>query len=161
MELTILILVCFHSPSLFQRSVNDFVAETCQGLIEEFGIDVSNIPKWNPWVGSNCDEGLYAGLAAGDSRPVCIGVGGNKPTFISTTTVATGTATIRTTTTSATSHGPTQTGIAADCTTYKTIDDGDTCSAVLTTYSLSMAQFYAWNPAGKFPSFESFEKSAN
>jgi hypothetical protein len=54
------------------------VAETCDGIVDGIHLDASNIPIWNPWVGSDCDSGLYAGLAAGDTRLVCIGVSGTQ-----------------------------------------------------------------------------------
>lgn len=53
---------------------NRSTAENCEGLVDRIDTDVSNIAIWNPWVGSDCDQGLYSGLAAGDSRAVCIGV---------------------------------------------------------------------------------------
>ncbi|KAH8692485.1 hypothetical protein GQ44DRAFT_765329 [Phaeosphaeriaceae sp. PMI808] len=60
-------------------------AESCEGLMDGIGLDPSYIPKWNPWVGSDCDAGLYAGLAPGDSRLVCRGVGGKQQMRFSST----------------------------------------------------------------------------
>ena len=54
------------------------LAETCEGIVDGVKVGSSNVPKWNPWVGSDCDAGLYAGLAVGDSRLVCIGVSGTQ-----------------------------------------------------------------------------------
>ncbi|KAL5387455.1 hypothetical protein PMIN02_008148 [Paraphaeosphaeria minitans] len=124
-------------------------AEDCAGLVEQTCIDVSNIAKWNPWVGTDCDSGLYKDLAAGDTRAVCIGIGGTKPIFTSSASKMVPTRTMSTPATpvSSATHGPTQSGIVADCTRFHTVVDGDTCGAILTTYGLSLAQFYAWNPA--------------
>jgi hypothetical protein len=48
---------------------------------------VSELVSWNSWVGSmsNCDRGIYAGLADVGERPVCVGVEGNGPIASSAT----------------------------------------------------------------------------
>lgn len=51
-----------------------FLAEDCEGIVDLTNSLPSDVPKWNPWVGSDCDKGLYANLAPGESRLVCIGV---------------------------------------------------------------------------------------
>lgn len=52
-----------------------------------------------------------------------------------------------TTTTTTTSVGPTQTGIAANCDKYHTVVDGDSCAAIEGEYGITFAQLYEWNPA--------------
>lgn len=40
-----------------------------------------------------------------------------------------------------------QTGASPNCTLYADVIDGWTCESVLDTYDLTIAQFYAYNPA--------------
>lgn len=87
-------------------------------------------------MGSNCDTGLYANLASNDTRAVCIRVNGTG--YISSPPPS-----------STTSMGPTQSGIASNCVKYYTVQSGDSCSAIDTTYGITFSQFYGWNPAGK------------
>ncbi|KAK4159562.1 hypothetical protein QBC43DRAFT_373703 [Cladorrhinum sp. PSN259] len=60
-------------------------------VAEDAKISLSNLITWNPWVGTNCDKGLFAGLTGTQDRAVCIGVNSTA-----TTPVATGTIAIRT-----------------------------------------------------------------
>ncbi|EDN91369.1 hypothetical protein SS1G_00772 [Sclerotinia sclerotiorum 1980 UF-70] len=46
-----------------------------------------------------------------------------------------------------TAPGPTQTGITSACNNYYVTVDGDSCSSIETAYDITLAQFYAWNPA--------------
>ncbi|KAH1669671.1 hypothetical protein KXV65_004749 [Aspergillus fumigatus] len=68
-----------------------------------------------------------SGLQAGYF--VCIGVAGS------------------TTTTTSNPHSPQQTGIAANCNKYYFVEIGDGCAAIASTYSITLADFYSWNPA--------------
>jgi LysM repeat protein len=116
----------------------------CDDIAEDAGISVDDLTSWNPWVGSDCDTGLYTGLNDTDIRAVCIENNG---------TSATGTTTASPSATSATATGPTQTGIVSGCTTYYTAVSGDGCSAIATDAGITLDEFYAWNPAGKFYCF--------
>ncbi|EAW16202.1 putative LysM domain protein [Aspergillus fischeri NRRL 181] len=71
---------------------------------------------------------------------VCIGVAGST-----TTTTAAPTSTTATTT--ANPHSPQQTGIAANCNKYYFVETGDGCSNIASTYGITLANFYSWNPA--------------
>ncbi|PYI36203.1 hypothetical protein BP00DRAFT_386649 [Aspergillus indologenus CBS 114.80] len=42
---------------------------------------------------------------------------------------------------------PTQTGITTACTNYYTVQLGDGCAAIESTYSIAFSQLYSWNPA--------------
>jgi hypothetical protein len=125
---------------------------TCADVAADANIKTSDLTTWNPWVGSNCDKGLFAGLTGTQERAVCIGV---NTTSTSSSTRATSTPT-RTTSTSTrastTSSGPpaaTQTGIVANCTKYYVAVKGDGCWAIANANGITLDQFYAWNPAGK------------
>lgn len=51
------------------------------------------------------------------------------------------------TTTTGGAPGPTQTGIVAGCEEWYVVKANDTCTGITKQYSISQAQFYAWNPA--------------
>ncbi|KAF2824331.1 hypothetical protein CC86DRAFT_420818 [Ophiobolus disseminans] len=103
--------------------------ESCEGLMDGIGLDPSYIPKWNPWVGSDCDAGLYAGLARGDSRLVCRGVGGKQRLRMSST------------------GNTTDTGLVCGCTKFYRVVSQDGCWAIANANGITLEDFYAWNPA--------------
>ncbi|KAF2440385.1 carbohydrate-binding module family 50 protein [Karstenula rhodostoma CBS 690.94] len=143
---------CWSAEEIGRNNIPQGTTSTCNCYSELQG-DVE--PEYR----SNCDEGLYLGLGSNDTRGVCIRVSREQSSLStsrtsrisslapSLSTSSTSTKTAIATKTSLATHGPTQTGIAADCQKFKTIDDGDTCSDVLKTYGISMEQFYAWNPS--------------
>lgn len=57
------------------------------------------------------------------------------------------TSTSVTPTTSRGPTGPTQSGIAPNCNQWYTVVSGDSCAKVESTYSITFAQLYQWNPA--------------
>ncbi|PMD58813.1 uncharacterized protein K444DRAFT_484034, partial [Hyaloscypha bicolor E] len=57
------------------------------------------------------------------------------------------TTTISSSTTKSGAPAPTQTGIVANCQAWYAAKGGDGCGAIATSYNISLAQFYAWNPA--------------
>ncbi|EAQ89738.1 predicted protein [Chaetomium globosum CBS 148.51] len=52
---------------------------TCDAIAKGVGATVEQIKEWNPWVGDDCDSGLYAGMGSWDPRAVCAGVKGFVP----------------------------------------------------------------------------------
>jgi hypothetical protein len=122
------------------KSVPLITDVTCALVAEDAKVKVADLITWNPWVGSNCDEGLFAGLTGTQERAVCIGV---------ESTGTSSTATSGATTTATVPSVPTQTGIVAGCTKYYTAQLGDGCWAISNQFDITLEQFYAWNPAGK------------
>lgn len=49
--------------------------------------------------------------------------------------------------------GPTASGELVGCLQYYTVQSGDTCYNIETTYGISFTQFYAWNPSSTFFAF--------
>ncbi|KAH7073207.1 LysM domain-containing protein [Paraphoma chrysanthemicola] len=123
----------------------------CAQIAADADIDQADLISWNPWVGSDCDTGLYKDLALNVERPVCIGTESmdvGTPTApvpsVGTTSSA------RATTTSTGFPAPpaqTQDGIAKNCTKYYVVVGGDGCWAIANANGISLDQFYAWNPA--------------
>lgn len=115
----------------------------CTDLANDYHLTVSQLTSWNPWVGSICDTGLYANLSSTANRAVCIDVNGLQPTGSPTTVTSS-------VSTTSPTMGPTQSGIAANCMKYYTVHQNDSCSGIDTIYGITFAQFYSWNPSGKY-----------
>ncbi|KAI1360466.1 carbohydrate-binding module family 50 protein [Xylaria arbuscula] len=110
--------------------------DVCDTIVAQYGIALTNFYAWNPAVGSSCTK-----LIPGDY--VCVGVIGS---------VATTTTTTSTTTKAPTGNGiatptPIQTGMVSDCDEFYLVKTGDTCDAIASAKGISVANFYAWNPA--------------
>jgi LysM repeat protein len=110
-------------------------------MADDYAITVEQLQKWNSWIGSACDTGLYADLSYDDERAVCIAVNASAPT----STASAGPNPVSSTA----SMGPTQTGIVAGCSQYHTVQSGDSCAMIDAMYDITFQSFYAWNPAGK------------
>ncbi|KAI1146243.1 hypothetical protein F4825DRAFT_456675 [Nemania diffusa] len=109
--------------------------DSCANIASVEGITLANFYAWNPAVGSTC-----AGLQA--SVYVCIGLQGSSPTrTITTLTTAT------TTGNGVTTPTPYQTGMVTNCNKFHLVVSGDQCSTVASNAGITLANFYAWNPA--------------
>ncbi|KAK0757408.1 hypothetical protein N5P37_010131 [Trichoderma harzianum] len=108
--------------------------DTCPDIASKAGISLDNFYAWNPAVKSDCTQ-----LLAGDY--VCIGIIGGttvKPTSTSTKP-GNGIST----------PGPIQTGMIGSCNKFHLVVSGDTCPDLATSNAITLANFYAWNPAVK------------
>ena len=90
------------------------------------GISLTDFYAWNPAVGSSC-----AYLDVGDY--VCVDIIG----YTVTTTTSGGVST----------PSPIKTGIVSDCDKFYLVQSGDGCASVTFAAGISLADFYAWNPA--------------
>ncbi|KAJ4386834.1 hypothetical protein N0V93_009732 [Gnomoniopsis smithogilvyi] len=91
----------------------------------------------NPSVGSTC-----TGMSASTYYCVSTDSGGIPP---STTDDDSSTGT----TTGVSTPSPVQTGIASNCDLFYLVVSEDGCEAIATKYNITLADFYAWNPAVK------------
>ncbi|OQE13794.1 hypothetical protein PENFLA_c043G06933 [Penicillium flavigenum] len=107
--------------------------DTCDFVCRANNIPVSALYKWNPAVGPDCTN-LWMQASYCVQGPGWEDVAYNDTSLTSTTT--TGGA-----------PGPTQTGIVAGCEEWYVVKANDTCPGIAKQYSISQAQFYAWNPA--------------
>ncbi|CDM37952.1 hypothetical protein DTO013E5_10197 [Penicillium roqueforti] len=129
---------CFTSVDLSYSDVY-----TCDDIIYDYSLTMDDLVSWNSWLEGDCDTALYASLNATDDRAICIGVGS-----AAATTTASGTATqTPTTTSSSSSMGPTPTDTVSGCEKFYTTTKGDDCATVETKFSITLAQFYQWNPS--------------
>ncbi|KAH8682067.1 hypothetical protein BX600DRAFT_544498 [Xylariales sp. PMI_506] len=105
--------------------------DSCSNIASTYGITLTEFYAWNPAVGSTC-------LSLEAAEYVCVGVIG---------------LTVTTTSTSSTSNNgvstpqPIQTGMVSSCDKFYLVASGDSCANIASSYGISLAQFYAWNPA--------------
>ncbi|KAJ5248571.1 hypothetical protein N7468_000022 [Penicillium chermesinum] len=95
-------------------------SDDCASVLSKFGITVSQFYQWNPSVGSTCTN-LWREEAYCVKGPA--------------------------TATSSGPNAPVQTGIASNCKKYYTVASGDSCAKIESTYGITFAQLYKWNPA--------------
>ena len=108
--------------------------DQCGTIAANEGISLANFYAWNPAVGTSC-QSLYLGYY------VCVGIIGSTPSATITTKTSTSPGNGITTPT------PYQTGMTSNCDLFHLVISGDQCGVVAATYNISLAQFYAWNPA--------------
>ena len=105
--------------------------DSCSNIASANGITLAEFYSWNPAVGSSC-------LSLDAAEYVCVGILG---LVISTTS-----------TSSRSSNGistpqPIQTGMVSNCDAFYLVQAGDSCAAIASQFSITLTQFYAWNPA--------------
>jgi hypothetical protein len=107
--------------------------DQCDAIAAAAGVSLADFYAWNPAVGSTCES-----LDRGDY--VCIDIIGVTPTTTTTATTTTPGNGITTPT-------PYQAGMATNCDSFHLVVTGDQCGAIASAAGISLADFYAWNPA--------------
>ncbi|KAJ5710396.1 hypothetical protein N7488_004552 [Penicillium malachiteum] len=107
--------------------------DTCEAIAAAANITLAQFYAWNPAVGSSC-----ADLWVGDY--VCIDSSVTITTTVSATTTSSGASGIST-------PSPIQTGMTSTCDEFYLVVSGDTCAEILSDWDITLAEFYAWNPA--------------
>ncbi|KAJ3559301.1 hypothetical protein NM688_g426 [Phlebia brevispora] len=121
--------------------------DTCLAIQYDYGITLDQFISWNTEVTSDCTN-LEVGLS------YCVfGLGNFTPTPISLApTSASGSPTTGSSPTiSSPTSSPTPTNIApgtitSGCAQYYTVQAGDSCGAIESNFSITLAQFTTWNP---------------
>jgi LysM repeat protein len=109
----------------------------CYDIAQSYGISLNDFYAWNPAVGNDC-SGLWPDYY------VCVGIGGSSPPPSSTTSTHSSTTSSGSGVTTPT---PTQAGMVNNCDAFYDVQSGDGCWAIANEYSISLDNFYAWNPA--------------
>ncbi|KAI0954351.1 hypothetical protein AcV7_007610 [Taiwanofungus camphoratus] len=118
--------------------------DSCLSIEVVYDITEDELMEWNPEIASNCSN-LVPGLSYCVLGPAII-------TTISVTTTYTWPSNSTATTTGTTTSGnsvPTNVASGTNttgCTQYYTVQSGDSCSVIEQDYSITLAQFLAWNP---------------
>jgi hypothetical protein len=107
--------------------------DECGTIASDSGISLADFYAWNPAVGTSCES-----LDLGDY--VCIDIIGVTPSTTTPTTTTTAGNGITTPT-------PYQTGMATNCDSFHLVISGDECATIALEAGVSLADFYAWNPA--------------
>ncbi|KAJ5939135.1 hypothetical protein N7466_002269 [Penicillium verhagenii] len=117
--------------------------DTCAAIASSAGVSLSDFESWNPAVGTSCTD-----LDIGDY--VCIRVLGYG--YSSATPTPSSSRFVVTTTPTSTGDGvstpsPVQTGMVSTCDSFYLVVSGDSCAVIAADADISLADFYAWNPA--------------
>jgi hypothetical protein len=105
-----------------------------------FGITVAELTALNPWIGSNCDTGIWSQLTSDGYEQVCVLRSNMQPTSTATTSAN------PTITTGPDPPAPTQPGASEKCLEWHTVADGDSCWAIANDAGISLDEFYQMNP---------------
>ncbi|KAL4860468.1 hypothetical protein BDV12DRAFT_209352 [Aspergillus spectabilis] len=110
-----------------------------------FDTSTALVTTLNPWIGSDCDSGLWSQISGDGYVQVCVeAVSGVTVTPTSTTPTTTTTST--TSETSATPPAESQPGATTDCSLWHVVKSGDGCQTIAGGYGISLEDFYTWNP---------------
>ncbi|RLL95511.1 hypothetical protein CFD26_104582 [Aspergillus turcosus] len=130
--------------------------DTCETVAAEFGITTAQFLAWNPAVSSDCTSGFWVDEAycvAGDTcDTVAAKYGITTAQFLAWNPAISSDCTSGFWLQEAYCVGisppaPTQSGIPSNCDDYYVPVSGDTCDTVAAKFSITTAQFLAWNPA--------------
>ncbi|KAJ5399171.1 hypothetical protein N7465_009660 [Penicillium sp. CMV-2018d] len=111
--------------------------DDCDSICKIFDISFSSMYEWNPSIGPDCTN-LWM------NTPYCVmGQGWSTVSYNMSTTSAS----ISTTPSTGGAPAPTQSGIVANCEEWYVAQKDDSCAAIASKYSITVAQFNAWNPA--------------
>ncbi|KAM0629154.1 hypothetical protein D7B24_005291 [Verticillium nonalfalfae] len=101
--------------------------DICVNIAASQSVSLTNLYAWNPAIGTSCG-GLWANVY------ICVGTGTAAPT---TTAPGNGVAT----------PTPIQAGMTTRCKTFHQVVAGEVCFGVARPAGISIANFFAWNPA--------------
>lgn len=110
--------------------------QSCTTIGSTYGVSLTQLVAWNPAIGSQC-TGLWA------NTYLCVGVVGSSTTLTTTTKAATTTSSGN----GITTPTPTQAGMVGNCDRFHLVKSGDQCDTIASTYGITLANFYSWNPA--------------
>ncbi|KAK0106890.1 hypothetical protein ONS95_003609 [Cadophora gregata] len=122
--------------------------DTCSSIATAWGLTVADFTALNP--GINCAKlvvnNQYCVLGEITATPTTTSSSKSTSESTSSTTRTTSSITTSQAPTPA-PHMPTQDGISAQCNNWYLVKPGDTCAAVVSKYSITLSNFYFWNPA--------------
>ncbi|KAI6257280.1 hypothetical protein MCOR29_010644 [Pyricularia oryzae] len=119
---------------------------TCEQFVLIFGrFSLSDFIKWNPAVGSSCENSIKADYW------YCVAVPDTPTTRTATLPGVTSTATVVPPTSTTASPPPatptpTQPGMISGCRKFYFVQSGDVCWAIANSAGIELTDFYKWNP---------------
>ncbi|KAG5929743.1 hypothetical protein E4U42_004670 [Claviceps africana] len=121
--------------------IQDKANFNCSMVPQLFGITVAELTRLNPWIGSDCDTGIWSQLTRDGYEQVCVLASGTQPISspASTTRAA------PSTTTGAVPPAPTQPGASKNCKKWHTVVSGDGCWSIANAAGIGLDEFYRMN----------------
>ncbi|KAK6358806.1 hypothetical protein TWF730_008125 [Orbilia blumenaviensis] len=115
----------------------------CATVASSAGIPLAKLYEWNPALNGDC-TGLWPDVY------ICIGT----TTYTATLTTTRSTTTTTTSRTTTRNNGvstptPIQAGMTTNCNKFYFVKSGDGCDPIARQFGITLANFYAWNPAIK------------
>ncbi|KAE9375150.1 carbohydrate-binding module family 50 protein [Stipitochalara longipes BDJ] len=121
-----------HQPNMVSGCTGFYEAvsgDTCSGIATKYSIALNSFYTWNPDVGTTCSA-LWA----------------NEWYCVAGPTITTTSSSTKTTSTGVATPTPHQPNMVSGCKTFYEAVSGDTCSGIATKYSITLSNFYTWNP---------------
>ncbi|KAG5951736.1 hypothetical protein E4U53_002385 [Claviceps sorghi] len=122
--------------------IQDKANFNCSMVPQLFGITVAELTRLNPWIGSDCDGGIWSRLTRDGYEQVCVlASGGTQPVSPPASTARA----VPSTTTGAAPPAPTQPGASKNCKKWHTVVSGDGCWAIANAAGIGLDEFYRMN----------------
>ncbi|KAI0406600.1 peptidoglycan-binding protein [Xylaria palmicola] len=118
----------------------------CSMVPDLLGMTVKDLVSLNPWIGSDCDAGIWSHLNSEGYVQLCVESGSTGP---STTPTSPGSSTPTSGTPTTPTYAPpaeTQPGAPVDCMIWHKVVDGDGCWSIADHYAITTDEFYKLNP---------------
>ena len=114
----------------------------CEAIASKYGITPAQFYAWNPFIGSNCAN-LWP------DNYVCVSIIGVNPSFTTSVKPTSTKPTTTKPTNGVATPTPIQDGMTKNCKKFYLVKSGDGCWAIANANSISLDNFYAWNPSVK------------
>lgn len=108
-----------------------------------FNITVERVTALNPWIGSDCDTGVWGAVANDGYEQICVEASSTASTSTSITAISSATSISSTVATPTATAMPDE---ASNCNKWHTVVSGDGCQAIADEYGITLTDFYSWNP---------------
>ncbi|KAK2750102.1 hypothetical protein FQN57_004594 [Myotisia sp. PD_48] len=99
----------------------------CSIFPTQYNLKIADFLALNPWIGSDCDTGLWSWSDTEGFFQVCLESKSITPSTMSTPPI------------------PTQAGATKNCTAWHVVGDDDSCTGIAKKYNIELSDFYSWN----------------
>ncbi|KAJ5603315.1 hypothetical protein N7537_006271 [Penicillium hordei] len=127
-----------------QLRAADKSAFNCTMFWSLFNVSVATVTSLNPWIGSDCDVGVWNVLSSDGFEQICVERNSSAVPTSKTSTILASTSTISTTATPPAEVMPDE---ASTCNKWHTVVSGDGCQAIADQNDILLSDFYKWNPS--------------
>ncbi|KAJ5184409.1 hypothetical protein N7472_009249 [Penicillium cf. griseofulvum] len=128
-----------------QLRAADKSAFNCTMFSSLSNVSVTTVTSLNPWIGSDCDTGVWSALSGDGFEQICVERSSPAvPTSATSTISPASTSTISTIATPPAEVMPNE---ASNCNKWHTVVSGDGCQAIADQNNILLSNFYTWNPS--------------